>query len=60
MDGKVLQLESERLMELGKAESELRLGKLVTELLKQGKTEEVLKVTSDAVVREEYYRLYGI
>lgn len=60
MGGKVLQLESERLMELGKAEGELRLGKLVTELLKQGKTEEVLKVTSDAVVREEYYRLYGI
>ena len=60
MGGKVLQLESERLMELGEAKGELRLGKLVTELLKQGKTEEVLKVTSDAEAREEYYRMYGI
>ena len=44
----------------GRAEGEARLGKLVNVLLKQGKTEEIAKVTSDEKAREEYYAAYQI
>lgn len=39
---------------------EARLGKLVSELLKQKKYEEIEKVTSDENIRKEYYALYNI
>ena len=50
----------ERGLKIGRAEGEARLGKLVNLLLKQGKTEEIAKVTSDEKVREEYYAAYQI
>ena len=54
--GKVLQLESERLL----AEGAARFAKLVEILLAQDKVEEVKKVASDDKLREEYYTLYHI
>ncbi len=56
MGGKVLQLESERLL----AEGAARFAKLVEILLAQDKVEEVKKVASDDKLREEYYTLYHI
>ena len=56
MGGKVLQLESERLL----AEGAARFAKLVEILLAQDKIKEVKKVASDDKLREEYYTLYHI
>ena len=56
MGGKVLQLESERLL----AEGAARFAKLVEILLAQDKVEEVKKVASDDKLREEDYALYHI
>jgi len=76
MGGKVLELESERLIAIGraegmaegmaegkaegKAEGEARMAKLVNLLIAEGKNEEVLKVTSDTSLREQYYKIYHI
>ncbi|MBO5352280.1 MAG: hypothetical protein J6A77_03175 [Lachnospiraceae bacterium] len=46
--------------QLGRARGEARMGKLVQILLSQNKIEEVMKVTTDEKVREEYYTLYRI
>lgn len=60
MGGKVLELESERLMAIGEAKGEDLMAKLIAKLMESGKTEDIRKVTSDASVREEYYKQYGI
>lgn len=44
----------------GIKEGEERLGRLVTKLLDMGKNAEIQLVASDAKVREEYYKKYGI
>ena len=41
-------------------DGENRLGKLVTILMAEGKSDIVVKVSQDEVVREEYYKKYGI
>ncbi|MBP3570133.1 MAG: Rpn family recombination-promoting nuclease/putative transposase [Lachnospiraceae bacterium] len=44
----------------GRKEGEARLSKLISELLKQKKYDEIEKVTSDEEARKEYYTLYNI
>ena len=64
MGGKVLQLESERLMELGetrgKAEGEARLSALINRLILDGRSDEVQRVVTDVEWRRELYREYGL
>ena len=56
MGGKVLELESERL----KAEGEARLGSLITRLIQDQRTEEILIVSTDSKRREQLYKEYGL
>ena len=44
----------------GKAEGEAKLGKLMGLLLKSGKNEDALRVTSDPVYREKLYKDYMV
>ena len=64
MGGKVLELESERLKAVGKAEGEAigeaRLGRLINRLIQDKRTEEIQIVSTDPVRREELYREYNI
>lgn len=48
------------MLQEGREEGEERLGRLVTKLLDMGKNAEIQLVASDAKVREEYYKKYGI
>ena len=76
MGGKVLELESERLMRIGreegraegreegrnegKAEGELLLSKLIIKLISLGKATEVEIIARDEDVRKKYYKEFGI
>ena len=44
----------------GRAEGENLFARLVSQLLSEGKTEELKVVTEDENKRNEYYKLYGI
>ena len=44
----------------GKADGENRLGKLISILMAEGKTDVVIQVSENEVIREEYYRKYNI
>ena len=64
MDGKVLQLESERLREegmaIGEAEGEARLSALINRLLLEGRLDEVQRVVTSESRRKELYVEYGL
>ena len=72
MGGKVLELESERLMRIGreegraegrnegKAEGELLLSRLIIKLISLGKATEVEIIARDEDVRKKYYKEFGI
>lgn len=64
MGGKVLELESERLKALGKAEGEVigeaRLGNLIKQLIQDHRNEEILSVSTDPKRREQLYKEYNI
>ena len=44
----------------GNKQGERRLAKLISLLLRDGKTDEVGKVAEDEALREQYYQRYGI
>ena len=44
----------------GRAEGENRMSRLMSYLLKNGKTEEAVAVTESEALREELYKKYGI
>ena len=65
MRGKVLQLESERLIELGeargKAEGEARMQALIKNLLLDNRMDEVRKVVSNAgKYKDQLYKEYNL
>lgn len=60
MGGKVLELESERLMAEGRKEGEARLSVLINRLILDGRSNDILSVTNDQAVRERLYKKYGI
>lgn len=64
MGGKVLQLESERLREEGKAEGkaegEARLSALINRLLLDGRSDEVQRVVTDVKWRQKLYGEYDL
>ena len=76
MGGKVLELESERLIRIGKAEGkaeglaeglaegkaegESLLGELITRLIASGRNEEIEMAAKDDKIRKELYREFGL
>ena len=64
MGGKVLELESERLMKIGRAEGktegELRLGNLITKLLTAGRNSDVELAAKDEEARKKFYKEFGM
>ena len=64
MGGKVLELESERLKALGRAEGEAigeaRLGNLINRLIQDKRNEEILPASTNPERREQLYREYGL
>lgn len=64
MGGKVLELESERLMKIGKAEGktegELLLGNLITKLLTAGRNSDVELAAKDEEARKKFYKEFGM
>lgn len=64
MRGKVLQLESERLIELGenrgKEEGETRMRTLLSHLISDGRMDEISKLAGNADVCKKLYKEYGI
>lgn len=46
--------------EKGQKQGENRMGKLMSFLLSQGRTEEALKASSDEAFRNKMYRQYGL
>ena len=44
----------------GHEQGERRLAKLISLLLRDGKTDEIAKVAEDETLREQYYQHYGI
>ena len=60
MGGKVLELESERLRAKGKEEGEERLSVLINRLILDGKSTEIQSVVTNAEIRKEMYKKYGM
>ncbi len=64
MGGKLLELHSEKMIKKGKREGrkegESRLARLMSLLLKNGKTEEATAASESEQLREELYKKYGI
>lgn len=60
MGGKVLELESERLIKVGKAEGESLLGSLITKLLAAGRTSDVELAAKDEEARKKFYKEFGM
>ena len=72
MGGKVLELESERLKAegeaigrsegeaIGQVQGEARLGRLITRLIQEQRTEEIPIVSTDAKRREQLYKEYNL
>ena len=56
MGGKVLELESERL----RAEGEERLSILIKHLILDGRSTEIQAVVTDAEIRKQLYKEYGM
>ena len=64
MGGKVLELESERLFRIGKAEGkaegEFNLGRLISLLFEAGRLEDVELAAKDEEIRKKFYKEFGI
>ena len=64
MGGKVLELESERLRAegeiRGEAKGEERLGILIKRLILDGRSTEIQSVVTNAEIRKQMYKEYGI
>ncbi len=60
MDGKVLELESERLERKGEIKGEERLGILINRLIQDGRNTEIQSVATDKEIRQRLYKEYGI
>ena len=68
MGGKILELHSEKMMRKGlkagrakgRAEGESRLSRLISLLLKSGKTDEAMAATESEEIRKQLYAKYGI
>lgn len=64
MGGKVLELESERLLAEGKAIGEVkgeeRLSILINRLILDGRSTEIQSVVTNAEIRKQMYKEYGI
>ncbi len=60
MGGKVLELESERLRAEGKEEGEERLSVLINRLILDGRSSEVQSVVTNAEIRKQMYKEYGM
>lgn len=60
MGGKILELESERLIRVGKAEGESLLGSLITKLLEAGRTSDVELAAKDEEARKKFYKEFGM
>ena len=60
MDGKVLELESERLERKGEIKGEERLGILIKRLKQDGRNTEIQSVATDKEIRQRLYKEYGI
>ena len=45
---------------MGEARGESRLGNLVKRLMKDGRTDDVIKASEDEEARKQFYREYGI
>lgn len=60
MGGKVLELESERLFNEGKAEAMSEFSALIQCLMRDGRMDEINLVTRDPKERDKYLKLYGI
>ena len=56
MGGKVLELESERLLREGEA----LLGNLITKLLASGRTSDVALAAKDEEARKKFYKEFGM
>lgn len=60
MGGKVLELESERLIRVGKAEGESLLGSLITKLFAAGRTSDAELAAKDEEARKKFYKEFGM
>ena len=60
MGGKVLELESERLLRIGKAEGETILGTLITKLFAAGRTSDAELAAKDEEARKRFYKEFGM
>ena len=64
MGGKVLQLESERLREEGKASGEIigeeRMRALINHLISDGRTDEIQNVINNVEICRKFYEKYGL
>ena len=60
MGGKVLELESERLLSEGEKKGEANLGKLVSALLKDKRYSDIEKVSVDEHYREKLYKEFDM
>ena len=68
MGGKILELHSEKMMRKGlkagrakgRAEGESRLSRLISLLLKSGKTDEAMAAMESEEIRKQLYAKYGI
>ena len=60
MGGKVLELESERLFRIGKAEGEFNLGRLISLLFEAGRPEDAELAAKDEEIRKKFYKEFGI
>ena len=64
MGGKILELHSEKMMrkelKVGRAEGESRLSRLISLLLKSGKTDEAMAAMESEEIRKQLYAKYGI
>lgn len=60
MGGKVLELESERLFRIGKAEGEFNLGRLISLLFEAGRTADAELAAKDEEIRKKLYKEFGM
>ena len=60
MGGKVLELESERLFRIEKAEGEYNLGRLISLLFEAGRTADAELAAKDEEIRKKFYKEFGM
>lgn len=60
MGGKVLELESERLIRIGRGEGESLLGELITKLFAAGRAKDAELAAKDEEARKKLYEEFGM